>query len=70
VAAEDMDRVAAEKQRIAGLTKSAAEVCDNVEMELLKMEMSGCGDTVEIRNNLQKAPEYKMCEDTSYQIEL
>jgi DNA-directed RNA polymerase II subunit RPB1 len=70
VAAEDMARVKAEKERIAGLTKSASEVCDNVEMELLKMELSGCGDTVEIRNNLQKAPEYKLCEDMSYQIEL
>lgn len=69
-AAEDMARVAAEKERIAKLTQSAGDVCESIEMELMKMEMSGCGDTVEIRNNILKEPEYKICEDTSYQIEL
>jgi DNA-directed RNA polymerase II subunit RPB1 len=45
-------------------------ICDDIENELLKREFSGCGDTVEIRNNMQNAPEYKICEDTNYEIEL
>jgi len=56
--------------RIAKLSQDAAQVCEGIETELLKMELSGCGDTVEIRNNLQRPPEYKICEDNSYAIDL
>jgi DNA-directed RNA polymerase II subunit RPB1 len=57
-------------ERIAKLSQDAAQVCEGIETELLKMELSGCGDTVEIRNNLQRPPEYKICEDNSYAIDL
>ena len=68
--AEEDDRVRQERERIEKLTKSASEVCEGLETELLKQELSGCGDTVEIRNNLVRPPEYKMCEDNTYSIDL
>jgi DNA-directed RNA polymerase II subunit RPB1 len=67
---EEDEKVKQERDRLAKISRDASQVCEGIEAELIKMELSGCGDTVEIRNNLQSPPSYRICEDTSYSIDL